>query len=150
MTGEQLHKIIKRSNVNVEDLILKSGIGRRTFFNLYKKATVPDNYLDDIIDSGFDIYDWAKKFSIDVILPNKVVSAKKNTDDTDFEYMKKYISLLEKQNKDWEKKYEQAIYSRETLLAQLERLTNKVDGLNFDELKDFIIYTIENNLLKKK
>lgn len=55
MKGQELQEVINNSGLKIDDVIKKSGIPRRTFFNLYKKDTVETHYLKKIKSAGVSV-----------------------------------------------------------------------------------------------
>lgn len=52
MTGAELQKAIKDSGLTGAEIQVKSGVIRRTLFNLYKKETVEQHWIDKIKLAG--------------------------------------------------------------------------------------------------
>lgn len=61
MTGKELKRIIDNQKLKIAEIVEKSGIPKRTLYNLYDKESVEEHYLEDIRKAGVEVPKSAKR-----------------------------------------------------------------------------------------
>lgn len=162
MKGKELKEIIRISGLMISEIVDSSAINKKdristnTLLTLYRDF----NLEKEITTRQYNkLYNSVLKPYIDKYLVSTktpVLEAVKTSEPKDsHDFKHKYVSLLEKQNADLEKKVKdldilnrQTAYNIPTLIDEIKRMSKQIESLN--GVEHLIREALETGALKKK